>query len=139
MATEDIGLADPQALQIALSGYQAYHMQGSPEGELALAEVVIYLALCPKSNRVYEAFKKAKVLSSKTAHLSPPSHIINAPTKWMQEMGYGKGYIYDHDTKDGVSHQNYFPEQLESPSFYDPVERGFEREMKKRLKYYKRK
>lgn len=136
MALEDIGLADPEALKIAVAAKDAYEMLGSPEGEIALAETVVYLALCPKSNAVYKAFNDAKELAEKTAHLAPPDAFLNAPTALMKDMGYGKGYIYDHDTKEGCSGQNYFPEGMEKPSFYQPVARGFEREMKKRLAYF---
>lgn len=138
MAVEDIGLADPQALPIALSGRQAYETLGSPEGELALAQVVIYLASAPKSNRLYIAFDQAKALAAQTGQLNPPPWILNAPTQLMKEQGYGKGYIYDHDTQQGFSGQNYFPEQISRTSFYHPVERGFEREMKKRMEYFEK-
>lgn len=136
MASEDIGLADPQALTLAIAGRDAYEMLGSPEGELALAQVVVYLSLAPKSNAVYTAFKQAKAAAEQTHHLNPPPIIVNAPTVLMKQMGYGRGYIYDHDTPAGFSGQNYFPNDMERESFYDPVERGFEREMKKRLEYF---
>lgn len=136
VATEDVGLADPQALQIAVSAKDAYEMLGSPEGELALAEAVLYLALAPKSNAVYTAYNEARKSAGQSSHLPPPSLILNAPTKLMKEMGYGKGYIYDHDTPDGISGQNYFPDQFAKTAFYQPVERGFEREMKKRVEYF---
>lgn len=136
MASEDIGLADPQALTLAVAARDAYEMLGSPEGELALAEVVIYLALAPKSNAVYTAFGKAKELADKTSHMDPPAIILNAPTPMMKKLGYGKGYLYDHDQPDAFSGQNYFPEGLERHEFYHPVERGFERDMKKRLEYF---
>jgi putative ATPase len=136
MATEDIGVCDPQALSIAIQAYQTYELLGSPEGELALAQAVVYLALSPKSNSVYVAFQKAQEIAQKTTHLPPPPHAINAPTKLMQEMGLGKDYIYDHDTPAGCSGQNYFPQELERITFYEPQERGFEREMKKRLEYF---
>ena len=139
MASEDIGLADPQALGIALNGWNAYHMLGSPEGELALAEAVLYLALCPKSNASYIAYGEARKAALNTGHLSPPKHILNAPTALMKEMGYGEGYLYDPDTPDGFSGQNYFPDEMKRVSFYQPIERGFEREMKKRLEYFSRK
>ncbi len=138
MASEDIGLADPQALTLAIAARDAYEMLGSPEGELALAEVIVYLALAPKSNAVYTAFGAAKKIASETTHLSPPSIILNAPTPLMKKMGYGKGYQYDHDTPQGFSGQEYFPEEMARPSFYHPVERGFEREMKKRTEYFQR-
>lgn len=136
MATEDIGLADPAALDLALNSFKTYQILGSPEGEAALAETVIYLALAPKSNRVYTAYTEAKKAAKKTTHLSPPKHILNAPTKLMKEWGYGKGYEYDHDTEKGFSGQNYFPEEMSPTSFYEPVERGFERDLKKRLEYF---
>lgn len=136
MASEDIALADPQALTIALNAYQIYELLGSPEGELTLAQVVVYLALSPKSNSIYVAFQKAQEVAEKTTHLPPPNHAINAPTKLMQEMGLAKDYIYDHDTESGCSGQNYFPDDLTRINFYEPKERGFEREMKKRLEYF---
>lgn len=136
MATEDIGLADPDALPLAIAAMEAYHRLGSPEGELALAEVVVYLALSPKSNAIYTAFGLAKQAAEASSHLSPPKIILNAPTKMMKQLGYGKGYRYDPDEKNSFSGQNYFPEEMERPSFYIPVERGFEREMKKRLDYF---
>lgn len=136
MAAEDIGLADPQALSLAIAARDAYEMLGSPEGELALAEVVVYLALAPKSNAVYTALGAAKQVASETNHLTPPATILNAPTKLMKKMGYGKGYKYDHDTQYAFSGQNYFPDDLRRQTFYYPVERGFEREMKKRVDYF---
>jgi putative ATPase len=136
MAVEDIGLADPQALTMALNAWKAYDQLGSPEGELALAEAIIYLALSPKSNAVYTAFTSAQQLASETSHHTHPKTILNAPTSLMKECGYGKDYQYDHDTPEGFSGQNYFPDGLERPHFYQPVERGFEREMKKRLSYF---
>lgn len=136
MATEDIGLADPHALNLAISARDAYEALGSPEGELALAEVVIYLALAPKSNAVYRAYNLSKELASKTTHFDPPSHILNAPTKVMKEVGYGSGYIYDHDTEEGFSGQEYFPSKLERVIFYQPYKRGYEREMVKRIEYF---
>lgn len=137
MATEDIGLADPEALKLAIAARDAYQMLGTPEGELALAEVVIYLALAPKSNALYTAYKKVRQSAKKSAHLNPPKIILNAPTKLMEEMGYGKGYQYDHDTEKGFSGQNYFPDDMPREVFYEPVGRGFEREMKKRIDYFK--
>lgn len=136
MASEDVGLADPQALPLAMSASQAYQMLGSPEGELALAEVVLYLALAPKSNATYTAYNQAREEASQTTHLRPPAIILNAPTRLMKNIGYGKGYIYDHDTPEGFSGQNYFPDGMERKSVYHPVERGFEREMKKRMEYF---
>lgn len=138
MASEDIGLADPQALSLAIAARDSYEMLGSPEGELALAEVVIYLALAPKSNSLYVAYSKAREIASKTSQLSPPKIILNAPTKLMKAEGYGKGYIYDHNTEHGFSGQNYFPDSLERQHFYEPCERGFEREMKKRSDYFRK-
>jgi putative ATPase len=136
MASEDIGLADPQALHLAIAARDAYQMLGSPEGELPLAEAAIYLALAPKSNAAYSAFNSAKSLAAKTAQYTPPRHILNAPTPLMKRMEYGKGYAYDHDTERCFSGQDYFPDGLERQSLYEPVERGFEREMKKRLDYF---
>jgi putative ATPase len=138
MASEDIGLADPQALTMALHGWNTYHMLGSPEGELTLAQVVLYLALAPKSNAAYTAYGKAREAASKTGHLDPPKHILNAPTALMKKMGYGEAYVYDPDTPAGFSGQDYFPEEIGRQTFYEPVERGFEREMKKRIDYFKR-
>lgn len=136
MATEDVGLADPQALGIAIQGWNTYDMLGSPEGELALAQVLIYLALAPKSNSVYTAYGEAKKLAQSTGQLDPPKHILNAPTKLMKDWGYGKEYQYDPDTPYGFSGDHYFPEGMERQNFYKPIERGFEREMKKRLDYF---
>ena len=138
MASEDIGLADPQALVLCLAAKNAYETLGSPEGELALAEALVYLALAPKSNAIYEAYNQAKLLASQTSHLSPPAIILNAPTRMMKQMGYGQGYRYDHEEAHAFSGQEYFPQSMERPHFYQPVERGFEREMKKRLDYFKR-
>ena len=138
MATEDVGLADPQALPLTIAARDAYEMQGSPEGELALAEAVVYLALAPKSNAIYTAYKQARKLAAETSHLNPPAKILNAPTKLMKELGYGKDYIYDHELPNAFSGQNYFPDQMERVKFYHPVERGFEREMKKRRDYFER-
>lgn len=136
MAVEDIGLADPEALKLAIAARDAYHMLGSPEGELALAEVVIYLSLAPKSNTLYTAYGEARELAKKTNHLAPPKIILNAPTKLMKEQGYGKGYQYDHNTEKGFSGQNYFPDDMERATFYRPLERGFERELKRRVDYF---
>lgn len=138
MASEDIGLADPQALAIALNGWNVYNMLGSPEGELTLAQVVLYLSLCPKSNATYTAYGEARKKAAETGHLDPPKHILNAPTKLMKEFGYGEEYQYDPDTPYGFSGQDYFPPEMKRQSFYKPVERGFEREMKKRLDYFTR-
>ncbi|MGE5196343.1 MAG: replication-associated recombination protein A [Anaerolineae bacterium] len=138
MASEDIGLADPAALQIALHAKEAYQQLGSPEGELALAQAIVYLALAPKSNAVYTAFQKAQELSEKTSHLSPPKSILNAPTDLMREIGYGAGYVYDHDAPNCFSGEHYFPSELKRTSFYHPKERGLEREMKKRADYFEK-
>ena len=135
-ASEDIGLADPQALTQTLAARDAYHFLGSPEGELAVVQATLYLATAPKSNAAYKAEKAAKVLARKTGSLAPPAHILNAPTKMMKELGYGKGYAYDHDTAEGFSGQDYFPDGLERSALYVPKERGFEREVKKRLDYW---
>ncbi|MBS0620481.1 MAG: replication-associated recombination protein A [Verrucomicrobia bacterium] len=136
MATEDIGLADPRALEIALAAWRGYDQLGSPEGELALAQAVVYLALAPKSNALYTAYKAVREAAEKTSHLPPPSTILNAPTAMMRNMGYGAGYQYDHDLPLAFSGQNYFPDGMERPQFYEPKEYGFEREMKKRVEYF---
>ena len=136
MAVEDIGLADPEALVQANAATQAYQLLGSPEGELALAQACLYLATAPKSNAQYVAFKAATALARDTGSVAPPKHILNAPTKLMKDEGYGAGYAYDHDQPNAFSGQNYFPEGLERPQLYDPPERGFEREVRKRLDYW---
>ncbi|NGM45074.1 replication-associated recombination protein A [Rhodobacter sp. SGA-6-6] len=136
MAVEDIGLADPQAQDVCLAGWQTYERLGSPEGELALAEAVVYLALAPKSNAVYVAYKAARAAAKETGSLMPPKHILNAPTRLMKDVGYGAGYAYDHDAEDGFSGQDYFPEGMRRPVWYAPPERGFERELKKRVDYF---
>ena len=137
MAVEDIGLADPQALVVASAAKDAFDFLGSPEGELALAEACVYLATAPKSNANYVAFKAAMRAAKEHGSLSPPQAMLNAPTKFMEEEGYGDGYAYDHDQPDAFSGQNYFPDEFKSrPSYYEPVERGFEREIKKRLEYW---
>ena len=136
MAVEDIGLADPQAQDVCLQSWQTYERLGSPEGELALAQALVYLALAPKSNATYVAYKQARATARKTGSEPPPKHILNAPTRLMEEQGYGKGYQYDHDAEDGFSGQDYFPESMKRPVLYSPVERGFERELKKRLDYF---
>ena len=138
MAVEDIGLADPQAQAICLQGWETYERLGSPEGELALAQAVAYLALAPKSNAAYTAYKGARAAARKTGSEPPPKHILNAPTAMMKEQGFGAGYAYDHDAEDGFSGQNYFPDDMARLSLYQPVERGFERELKKRLDYFTR-
>ena len=136
MASEDIGLADPQALVITNAAKDAYDYLGSPEGELALAQACVYLATAPKSNAVYNAFKAASRAAKENGSLLPPKHILNAPTRLMKDEGYGKGYEYDHDAPDAFSGQDYFPEKMGRRSFYSPPERGFERELKKRLDYW---
>jgi putative ATPase len=136
MAVEDIGLADPQALVVANAAKDAYDFLGSPEGELALAEAVIYIATAPKSNATYTAFGAAMRTAKEAGSLLPPKHILNAPTRLMKSEGYGSGYAYDHDEQDAFSGQDYFPEQLGRRQFYDPPERGFEREIRKRLEYW---
>jgi putative ATPase len=136
MAIEDIGLADPQALVVTNAAKDAYDFLGSPEGELALAEAVIYVATAPKSNAAYAAFGKAMRAAKEGGSLVPPKHILNAPTKLMQEEGYSRGYEYDHEAEEAFSGQDYFPESLGRQKFYEPVERGFEREIKKRLEYW---
>jgi putative ATPase len=136
MAVEDIGMADPQALVIANAAKDAYDFLGSPEGELAIAQAVIYVATAPKSNAAYAAYKSALRLAKEHGSLMPPKTILNAPTKLMKEEGYGSGYRYDHDEPDAFSGQNYWPDQLGRQSLYEPVERGFEREVRKRLEYW---
>lgn len=135
-AVEDIGLADPQALPQALAAWEAYERIGSPEGELALAQCAIYLASAPKSNAAYSAYGAALRAARYTGSLMPPKHILNAPTGLMKDLGYGSGYAYDHDAADGFSGQDYFPEDMARRSFYQPVARGFEREIAKRLEYW---
>ena len=136
MAVEDIGLADPQAQAVCLQSWQTYERLGSPEGELALSQAVIYLALAPKSNANYVAYKAARRMAKETGSKLPPKHILNAPTELMKDQGYGTDYAYDHDAEDGFSGQNYFPDGMERPAMYAPVERGFERELKKRVDYF---
>jgi putative ATPase len=136
MSTEDIGLADPQANTVCLNAWNTYERLGSPEGELALANAAVYLALAPKSNAVYVGIKAARRLAKETGSAPPPKHIMNAPTKLMAEQGYGDGYAYDHDVEDGFSGQNYFPDGVRRPVLYQPVERGFERELKRRSEYF---
>lgn len=135
-AVEDVGIADPHALPYAINAWQAYERLGSPEGDLAVASLVIYLATAPKSNASEVAWNNVVAVAKSTGSLNPPMHIINAPTKLMEKQGFGKGYIYDPDTKEGFSGQNYFPESMKRQKFYTPVERGFEREIKKRLDYW---
>jgi len=137
-ASEDVGLADPQALVQTLAGVEAYERLGSPEGELALAQALVYLATAPKSNALYVAYPQALKEARSSGSLMPPKHILNAPTKLMKKEGYGTGYIYDHDTPEGFSGQNYFPEEMSRKVFYKPVERGFERDIQKRLMYWQK-
>ena len=137
MALEDVGLADPQAQSICLHAWQSFERLGSPEGELALAQAALYLSLAPKSNASYKGFNLSLDLVKKTGSEPPPKHILNAPTDLMKDQGYGAGYEYDHDSADGFSGQNYFPEKIDRLSAYQPVERGFERELKKRISYFK--
>ena len=136
MAVEDIGLADPEALAVANAAKDAYHFLGSPEGELALAQAAIYLATAPKSNAAYLAYKAAMRCAKEHGSLLPPKTILNAPTGLMREEGYGSGYAYDHDAPDAFSGQDYFPEQIGRQTFYEPVERGFERDIRKRLEFW---
>ena len=136
MSTEDIGLADPQANTVCLNAWQTYERLGSPEGELALANAAVYLALAPKSNAVYVGIKSARNAAVKTGSEPPPKHILNAPTTLMKDQGYGEGYAYDHDAEDGFSGQNYFPDSMKRGAYYLPPERGFERELKRRLDYF---
>ena len=137
-AVEDVGLADPQAVVQALAAKDTYDFLGSPEGELAIAQAVIYLATAPKSNAAYRAYGAARRAAKAHGSLMPPAHILNAPTKLMSELGYGAGYEYDHDAEDGFSGQNYFPESMAREAYYQPVPRGFEREIAKRLAYWAR-
>ena len=136
MAVEDIGLADPQAQAVCLQSWETYERLGSPEGELALAQAVTYLALAPKSNATYVAYKGAMAAAKQTGSEPPPAHILNAPTTLMKEQGFGAGYNYDHDAEDGFSGQNYFPETMKRGVYYIPVDRGFERELKKRVDFF---
>jgi putative ATPase len=136
MAVEDIGLADPQAQHVCLQAWQTYERLGSPEGELALAQALTYLALAPKSNAVYVAYKAAMNAATQTGSEPPPKHILNAATSLMKDIGYGKDYAYDHDAEDGFSGANYFPDNMKRGVYYTPVDRGFERELKKRVDYF---
>jgi putative ATPase len=135
-AAEDIGMADPNALTQALAGWETYERLGSPEGELAIAQVVVYLGTAPKSNAVYTAFGQAKAAAKNTGSLMPPAHILNAPTKLMKQLGYGAGYEYDHGAEDAFSGQNYFPDGMDRIALYQPKDRGFEREISRRLEYW---
>jgi putative ATPase len=136
MSVEDIGLADPQAQRLCLDAWATYERLGSPEGELALAQAVIYIALAPKSNAAYVAYKAARASAKSTGSEPPPKHILNAPTQMMKDQGYGAGYAYDHDAEDGFSGAHYFPDTMSRATFYEPVERGFERDLKKRLAWF---
>ena len=136
MAVEDIGLADPQAQAVCLQSWETYERLGSPEGELALAQAVTYLALAPKSNAAYVAYKAAVNAAKQTGSEPPPAHILNAPTTLMKEQGFGAGYAYDHDAEDGFSGANYFPDGMKRGIYYLPVDRGFERDLKKRVDYF---
>jgi putative ATPase len=135
-AVEDIGLAEPNALLQAIAAWETYERLGTPEGELALAQCVIFLGTAPKSNAAYTAFSAAKSAADQTGSLMPPKHILNAPTRLMKDLGYGKGYAYDHNAPDAFSGQNYFPDGMARQEFYRPAERGFEREIRKRLEYW---
>ncbi|HXR87625.1 MAG TPA: replication-associated recombination protein A [Stellaceae bacterium] len=138
MASEDIGMADPQALTVTLAAWEAYERLGSPEGELALAQAVIYLATAPKSNAAYTALSAAMRAAKDSGSLMPPMHAVNAPTRLMRDLGYSTGYIYDPNTEEGFSGLNYFPDKLPRQQFYEPFETGFEREIKKRLDYWEK-
>ena len=135
-AVEDIGLSDPEAVHQALAAKDAYHFLGSPEGDLAIAQAAIYLATATKSNAAYKAFKGAKQAAIETGSLMPPHHSLNAPTDLMKEVGYGKGYVYDHDTAEGISGQSYFPDDMERHSFYRPFARGYEQTLRRRLAHW---
>jgi putative ATPase len=135
-AVEDIGLADPDALPQSIAAWEAFERLGSPEGELAIAQCVVYLGTAPKSNAAYRAFSAARSAAEETGSLMPPKHILNAPTRLMKQLGYSKGYEYDHDAPEAFSGQNYFPDGMARQEFYRPVERGFEREIRKRLDYW---
>jgi putative ATPase len=137
-AVEDIGLADPDALPQSLAAWEAYERIGSPEGDPAIAQCVLYLATAPKSNAVYRALSRANKAASETGSLAPPKHILNAPTSLMKDLGYGDGYQYDHDTADGFSGQDYFPDEMNRANFYQPADRGFERDVKKCLEYWQK-
>ena len=138
IAAEDIGLADLHAASICIETWQAYERLGSPEGDLSLARAVCYLALAPKSNAVYTAFNAARELAKETNSMPPPSEILNAPTQFMKENGFGDGYVYDHDSENAFAGQNFFPKELSREVFFSPVERGFERELKKRVAYFEK-
>jgi len=135
-ASEDVGNADPRALTLTLAAKEAYDFLGSPEGELAIVQACLYLATAPKSNAAYVAQKAAWRSAKETGSLMPPANILNAPTKLMKQIGYGKGYAYDHDADDGFSGANYWPEEMEPQEYYHPVERGFERQISERIAYW---
>ena len=135
-AVEDIGLADPQAITQALAAWDTYDRLGSPEGDLAIVQLVIFLGTAPKSNAVYRASSQAMKAARKTGSLMPPKHILNAPTQMMKDLGYGEDYAYDHNAEDGFSGQHYFPDDMPRETYYDPPERGFERDIRKRLAYW---
>ncbi len=137
-AMEDVSLADPQVLPMAVAAWDAYERLGSPEGDIAIAELIVYLGSAPKSNSSETAWNAARKAAKRFSSLNPPAHILNAPTKLMKEIGYSKGYIYDHDTPEGFSGQNYFPDGMPRMKFYHPVERGFEREIRQRIQYWDR-
>jgi putative ATPase len=137
-AVEDIGLADPQALVQCIAAKDTYDFLGSPEGELAIAQACLYLATAPKSNSVYAAQKAAWRSAKETGSLMPPAHILNAPTRLMKDIGYGKGYAYDHDAEEGFSGQNYWPEEMDAQTFYQPTDRGFEAKVRERLAYWEK-
>ena len=139
IASEDVGNADPQALPIAIAAKDAYEFLGQPEGEIAIGQLVAYLATAPKSNRAHVAFKKAKAAALETGSLAPPPHAMNAPTKLMKSLGYSDGYVYDHDTEDGFAGLDYFPPEMERRAFYEPSHFGFDKEIAKRLEYWARK
>nr|NGX63400.1 Replication-associated recombination protein A [Candidatus Anoxychlamydiales bacterium] len=138
IASEDIGLADPNALKVAYLADETYRRVGSPEAELSIAQTAVYLALAPKSNKLYLAFEEAKKIAAKTANLMPPMHILNAPTKLMKDLGYANNYKYDHDEKLSFSNQNYFPEDMQKQRFYNPKDIGFEKDLKKRIEYFEK-
>jgi putative ATPase len=137
-ATEDVGMADPHALPLAVSAWETYERLGSPEGELALAQLVVHLATAPKSNAAYKAYNAARRAARATGSLMPPAHILNAPTRLMQDIGYGKGYEYDHDSEEGFSGQDYFPQGMRRQTFYTPTGRGYERDVRHRLETWSR-
>jgi putative ATPase len=138
MASEDIGLSDPHALELVVAAIAAYKQVGSPEGEIFLAQATVYLALSPKSNALYKAFNEAWDLAKKTSHYLPPANLLNAPTAWMKDQGFSKGYIYEHDEKEALSSQRFFPKQIDPQTFYKPTRFGFEKELQKRLEYFKK-